>query len=115
MARHLKTRKAIDDYVAYVDTQATHHAPEVRDIVVPLADAVLARLNLVADRVEVFERDGKIARTCWVTLAGNRYVFSYDYAKSQIVLRDRSIQGAELFRFDNNVSLHLLKKTIAEL
>jgi hypothetical protein len=115
MARHLKTRKEIDEYVAYVDKEAMHHAPRVQNVVVPLANAVLSRLNPVTDKVEVFERDGKIARTCWVTLAGERYVFSYDYKGRQIVLRKRSVQGEELFRFDNDITDLELKKAIIGL
>lgn len=115
MARHLKTRTEIDEYVAYVDKEAMHHAPRVQDVVVPLANAVLSRLNLLTDKVEVFERDGKIARTCWVTLAGKRYVFSYDYKNRQIVLRKQSVQGAEMFRFDNDITDLDLKKAISGL
>lgn len=115
MARHLKTKKQIDDYVAYVDNQAVHHAPNVKDVLFDLAQEVIGRLNLLSDRIEVFERNGKIARTCWVTITGKRYVFSYDYGTHQIVLRDQSIQGVERFRFDNNVTTAQIKKIVVAL
>ena len=101
MARQLRTDQEIDAFIAAVIPEARHHAPLVANIIQPLAAAVRARLNLSRDRVEVFERNGHLARTCWVTLAGRRYVFSYNYARAVIDLREGTTRGATIFQFRN--------------
>ena len=73
MARHLRTNIEIDNFITKVIAEANHHAPNVGAIIMPLSSAVRARLNLAVDKVEVYERNGNLARTCWVTIGGNRY------------------------------------------
>jgi len=100
MARRLTTSGQIDIYVASVISDATHHAHQVKHVIQPLADAVRARLGS-NDTIDVYERNGVVARTCWVRIAGNRYCFSYDYTNQVIDLRDRGLQGNLRFSFDN--------------
>lgn len=100
MARRLMTSSQIDNYVASVIADANHHAPQVQHVMQPLADAVRARLG-PNDAIEVYERNGVVARTCWVRIAGERYCFSYDYTNHVIDLRDRGLQGNRRFAFDN--------------
>lgn len=105
MARRLPTVAHINAYVAAVTTAATHHAPNVEHAIGPLARAVVQRLNLPIDNVSVYERNGQLARTCWVTIGGNRYVFTYNYSSHEIDLRQHSTQGQLLFSFDNATTL----------
>jgi len=100
MALRLITSKQIDDYVASVITAAKHHASNVENVIQPLADEVRARLG-PNDTIHVYQRNGVIARTCWVRIASNRYCFSFDYANRVIDLRESSLQGRQLFAFDN--------------
>lgn len=104
MARNLKTNKDIDDFIAKVITEAHHHAPWVEHIIQPLSDEVRKRINLGQDTVEVYERNGNLARTCWVTIANKRYVFTYDYQGKKIDLKDRTLRGHLLDSFDNNTT-----------
>ncbi|WP_458792299.1 hypothetical protein [Yoonia sp. MH D7] len=101
MARKLTTDQEIDAFIAKVLGEARHHGGNVRHVIQPLSDEVRKRLNLNLDKVEVYERNGNLARTCWVTLQGTRYAFSYNYQTQKIELRDRSTQGAVRFEFDN--------------
>lgn len=114
MARRLTTTRQIDSYVASVITDARHHASSVEHIIQPLADAVLARLG-PNDTLEVYERNGVIARTCWVRIAGIRYCFSYDYTNRVIDLRDRGLQGALRFSFDNSTTSSQIHTQISAL
>ena len=51
------------------------------------------------DAVDVFERNGEIARTTWITLQGHRMVFTYSYAKKQILLKPENLRRDEIASF----------------
>ncbi|PHR23062.1 MAG: hypothetical protein COA37_10150 [Hoeflea sp.] len=104
MARRLSTDKEIDNFVVKVINEAIHHASAVERVIKPLSDAVRKRIDLSNDSVEVYERNGQLARTCWVTLDGKRYVFSYNYGTKKIELRSGTLRGRTLFSFDNATS-----------
>lgn len=115
MARRLTTNSQIDSFIQKILDEAQHHAPGVTQVVMPLSQALRARLNLAQDRVEVYERLGQMARTCWVTISGRRYAFSYNYNDEKIDLRDRSVQGPVRHQFDNQTSLSTIQNVIANL
>ncbi|WP_140401413.1 hypothetical protein [Burkholderia multivorans] len=46
MARHLRTQKQIDAFIAQVIQQATHHASQVAQIIQPLANGSIGALRL---------------------------------------------------------------------
>ncbi len=115
MARRLRTNPQIDSFIQAVLGQAMHHGGNVAHVILPLSNAVRARLNLQVDRVDVYERNGNLARTCWVTVNGNRYAFSYGYGASVIELRQGSIQGPVIFQFDNSTSAGAIAQQAAAL
>lgn len=115
MARKLHNDVEIDDFIAKVIGEALHHAPEVSQIIQPLSDAVRARLRLTRDDVSVYERNGNLARTCWVTRAGRRYVFTYNYTTKQIDLRSGTLRGTLVASFDNATSQPLLGQIVSGL
>lgn len=115
MARKLHNDVEIDDFIAKVIGEAHHHAPQVVQIIRPLSDAVRARLLLTRDDVSVYERNGNLARTCWVTRAGMRYVFTFNYKTKQIDLRSGTLRGRLLASFDNATSQSLLGKIVSGL
>jgi hypothetical protein len=115
MARRLKTDADIDAFVAKVISEAEHHASDVDEVIQPLSDEVRKRLNLALDKVAVYERKGELARTCWVTIQGQRYVFSYNYAAKTIDLRDSSTQGPHRFSFDNATTPATISTEIGKL
>lgn len=115
MARKLTTDQEIDDFIKKVIEAAQHHGRNVEHVIKPLSDEVRQRLNLQPDKVEVWERNGKLARTCWVTLQGARYVFSFNYKSKKIELRQHSTQGAVLFDFDNSTSIADIQREVGKL
>ena len=115
MARQLKTNAEIDSFITRVIGEANHHGANVNSIIQPLSDEVRQRLNLGVDKVEVYERNGNLARTCWVTLGGKRYVFSYNYHAEKIELRLKTLQGAVLFEFDNTSTQADIVREVAKL
>jgi len=115
MARRLTTNNQINTFINRVIGEANHHAPGVAQVILPLSQAVRARLNLAQDRVEVYERLGQMARTCWVTLGGKKYAFSYNYKAKKIDLRNRSIQGSLIYQFDNQTTAPSIRRVVAGL
>lgn len=110
MARHLQTSAQINAYVAYVIREANDHSKQVAQIIQPLANAVLGHQSF--SRLEVYERNGNLARTCWVTVGNNRWVFSYSYAQGVIELRQHSTRGPVVFSFDNKTSSTALQRQV---
>ena len=115
MARKLKTDRQIDAFIEKVIDEAKHHALNVHKVILPLSEEVRERLDLKSDKVEVFERNGNLARTCWVVINGARYVFSYNYEAEQIELRDRTTQGRVLFSFENGTGRQIIREAVARL
>lgn len=115
MARQLKTNLEIDAFINRVIVEANHHSPRVVQIIMPLSREVRNRLILPQDRVEVYERLGQLARTCWVTIGGKRFAFSYNYYDKKIDLRDRTIQGQLIFQFDNQTTAADIGRVVANL
>jgi hypothetical protein len=115
MARNLKTDKQIDDFVAKVLVEANHHAPQVESVIQSLSDAVRSRVTLGVDRIEVYERNGKIARTCWVTINKNRHVFTYNYGAKKIDLRTGGLQGPTAYQFDDSTPINVIRSKISKL
>ena len=81
----------------------------------PLSRAVRGRLNLAIDKVEVYERNGQIGRTCWVMVWGNRDVFTYNHSSGKIELKAQSLQGALINTFDNHTSIAAIRRQSAAL
>lgn len=119
MARKLNTDDDIDAFIdAFIDKvidEARHHAGAVQNVIQPLSDTVRERIDISHDTVEVYERNGNLARTCWVTIEGRRYVFSYNYGEGRIDLRDRSTRGKLRHHFDNESSQDEIASVVAEL
>ena len=115
MARKLNSKQEIRDFVVKVTAEARHHASEVENIISDLEHEVLNKINLPTDTFTVYERNGQLARTCWVVFSGNRYAFSYNYEKKKIELREWSIQGDVRTAFDNSTPASLVKSVIAQL
>ena len=55
MARRLNTDRQIDKFITKVIGEANHHASGVAQVIMPLSQAIRARLNLTQDKVEVYE------------------------------------------------------------
>jgi hypothetical protein len=115
MPRVLSTEIEIDEFVRKVISEAEHHGGRVAHVIEPLSIAVRARLINGVDKVEVFERKGRLARTCWVTISKKRYAFSYDYEREKIQLKKGSTQGPVIQLFDNDTHQSVIDLVIARM
>lgn len=66
--------------------------------------AVTAGLDLSLDLADIYERDGQRARTCYVTIGGNRCVFASNSDAQEIQLKAHNTRGAVIEKFDNNTA-----------
>lgn len=115
MARRINSLGQLNAYIGNIISAANHHAPNVNLVIPTLQQDVLARFNWVSDKIEVYERGGQIARTCWLTLNKNRYVFTYNYGTGNIDLKRHSIQGRTIATFQNSTSVATIRAVIAGL
>ena len=115
MARNLTNKDEIDNFVSVVIDEAIHHASGVARAVPRLAEIVLSRFDFSKDKFSVYERKGNLARTCWVTLSGKRYAFSYNYSTKMIELKEHSIQGDLIASFNNNSSDEFIKTVVLKM
>ena len=63
----------------------------------------------------MYERNGQMARTCWITLSGNRWAFSYNYEAKAIDIRSGSIKGPTLFRIDDTTTVAQIHAIVSKL
>jgi hypothetical protein len=116
MARKLSNDQEIDDFIAQVQKAAlAKHGANVRTVIKPLSQEVRKRFVWGRDEIAVLERNGKLARTCWVTINGARYVFSFDGDKKVIQLKPRSTRQSPQATFDNSTSAADIQREVARL
>ena len=105
MARKLNSDQEVDDFIETVKKAAqAKHGANVRTVIEPLSQEVRKRFVWGRDEIAVLERNGNLARTCWVTINGARYVFSFDGDKKVIQLKPRSTRQKPQATFDNSTS-----------
>lgn len=113
MARQLITAQQISQYVAKIIDEAQHHAVGVVNSIRPLEQVVTTALNSdPSNGLLVYERNGQLARTCWLTTPKGRFCFSYNYSSGDIELRDKSTQGSVLFTI-NDTNVHAQTSAIS--
>jgi hypothetical protein len=100
VARKLTDRDQTDKLIADIIGNARHHAHGMVGPARSIYDLMISMIDFGRDTVEVFERNGKLARTTWVTVSGTRMVFSYNYDRRCIVLKLNGSKGKELASFD---------------
>ncbi len=99
MTRSISDINVMQEYLRGVLDRADHHAPNVDNIALAVAGAVIWRKD--ADDLEVHERDGEMKNVLWVTIGRVRYALSYNHDAQAIDVRRDSTRGAVLASFTN--------------
>ncbi len=102
MPRAVSQVRTLHDYVCGVMDRASHHAGNARDICLAIAGGVIWRCD---GELKVYEREGQITNAMWFEVAGQRYAISYRHDPPQVEIREGSMQGQVLARFDNSNSV----------
>jgi hypothetical protein len=92
--------ETLETYLSGVMNRSEHHAETVGAIALALIGAVLWKKDPAP--IEVRTDAGKLANILWVQIGGRRFVLAYNHRENCIELRDRTLRGDALFRFDNN-------------
>ena len=103
MPIQLHSLEELHTYLSGVIGRAEHHAPEVEEVILTLAGAVVLFKDTNTP-LEAFSRRGSVANVLWATINGQRYAFSYDHDNDQIVIRRGSTQGTMVGSFSNRTS-----------
>jgi hypothetical protein len=101
MAIQARDFDVLHRYAQGVMNRAEHHARDVSAIALALLGAIIWRGE--PGSVEIKQHAGELANVLWVTIGGVRYAFAYNHEVAAIEMRDRTVQGAVLHRFTNNM------------
>jgi hypothetical protein len=108
----INTLRILNEYITGVMGRADHHGPNVNEIALAIAGAVIWKST---DDVEVRTYAGETANVLWMTVNGNRYALCYNHGNGTIELRDRTIQGNVLASFDNATPIADIKTVFNRL
>lgn len=97
---NINSLQDFQNYGKGVLKRALCHAPNVTDLILPLAGAVLIH----GKDINVREYNGKPANMMWFTKGTKRYCFHYDHEHGKIKLFDRSFKGALITELDNKTT-----------
>lgn len=114
MSVELNTIDEFHSYLTEVIRRAQHHAPEIEQIILALAGAVILKKD-TGTAIEVGTYRGNTANLLWVIIHGHRYVFTYSHDGGQIIIRRDSTQGEEVNSFDNSTSMSRLIRIFNQL
>ena len=104
MSKTITTIDEMQEYLQGVVGRAEHHAREVNSIVLPLLGAVVL-LKDPGTEIEVRTRSGSTANVLWCWIGENRYAFVYNHETGRVEMRNRTVQGAVVRDFGNEMSL----------
>jgi hypothetical protein len=114
MAKKINSNKELDEYIQNIQKEADCHAPKVKEIIRPLSSYIRKEIDHKNNFIEVYEREGNIARACWITLNKRRLFFKYNYETQEIFMKNRSQQGNLITQFDNSDDDQSIKQKLSD-
>lgn len=100
MSVSIRDVDTLQRYLENVIEKAEHHAPNIREVLLVLAGAVV----LLKDRnepIRIRTRQGQLANELWAYINGTRYAFSYNHRTQSVEVRQGSHSGNVAARFNN--------------
>ena len=107
MAVTVKDIDTLQEYIKGVMARADHHAGNVNEIALALVGAIVWKKDISS--IKVMEREGETKNVLWVNINKKKYAFVYNHDTGKIDMREKTIQGSNLYEFDNSTSLSSLK------
>lgn len=106
MPKEIIDIEVLKEYISGVMVRAEHHAKGVGEVCLAIAGAIVWK----ADKIEVLEREGKMANALWLYSEGKRYVLSYNHTSGEIEVKDKSTQGVVLASFSDETPTSEVKR-----
>ncbi len=94
------------DYLQGVVGRADHHAPNVNEVALAIAGAVIWRKD--DEPIEVMVREGEMKNVLWFKVGGVRYALSYNHESGEIELRQGGVQGNVIGSFSNTTTNNII-------
>lgn len=113
MTRAISDISILQDYLRGVVDRAEHHAPNVNEVALVVAGAIVWRKD--AAPLRVLERDGEMKNVLWVEISDRRYALSYNHTTDAIDVREGTIRGPVLRSFNNATPPREVKSFFADL
>lgn len=102
-------------YVRGVMGKAKHHAPNVDEIILALAGAVITWKNSAALQVRTAPGGGMGRALTFTSTRGRTYALSYNHSTQSIDLKRGNFQGTVLHSFSNATPLSQVAAIFAAL
>ncbi len=100
MPIQLNSVRQLQTYLGGVIDRASHHAPEIEEVILTLAGAAVLFKDTETP-LEARSWKGSLANVLWMTRNGQRYAFSYNHSNRQISIKRGSTRGTVVASFDN--------------
>lgn len=100
MRENLNSVDELQTYLTGIIQRARHHAPEIAQVILALAGAVI----LEKDRglpLQAGTYRGRIANVLRATIRNENYVFGYNHDNGQIVIKRGNNRGPTVGEFNN--------------
>jgi len=100
MARTITDIDVLREYLGGVLDRAGHHAPNVEDIALAIAGAIVWRKDVGRD-LKAFEREGEMKNVLWARIKEKRYAICYNHQAAAIEVREENTHGRVRASFTN--------------
>ena len=107
MAVKLTTIQDLHNYFSGVVQRATHHAPNVDEIIYILLGMIIAYKDSGTD-INVSGQKSGTGNLLWVHIKGTHYAFQYDHLSASIKIHKNSYRGTLINTINNKTTLQQL-------
>jgi len=114
MAVEITDIDRLQQYLTGVIGRAQHHAPNVREVILLLAGAVVLFKDADAS-IEGRGEGDSLKNVLWVHIGGARYAFSYNHRDQSIEIRRGSLRGHVIASFNNQTPPEQIFRTFERL
>ena len=114
MAFTINTIDRLQQYLSGVSERATHHAPNVNEVILALAGAIVL-FKESGTPLEARTYQGAPANILYVWILGNRYAFCYDHQQQSVIIRRNNVRGPDVGSFSNTTTPAQILQIFASL
>jgi hypothetical protein len=103
MAFRLNTVDRLQRYLLGVSERASHHAPNVGQVILAMAGAIVLYKD-PGTHLEARTYRGSPSNVVYARINNTRYALSYDHEHQSVVIRQNSVRGTSVGSFTNTTT-----------